>query len=63
MSTEGKRLRYNEFIIFLSIPKGSVDMKSYWLEKSDMRVLLLHLKLDLSTPLVFSFLDTLKNKY
>ena len=63
MSTEGKRLRYNEFIILLSIPKGSVDMKSYWLEKSDMRVLLLHLKLDLSTSLVFSFLDIFKNKY
>ena len=41
MSTEGKRLKYNEFIILLSIHKGSVDMNSYWLEKSEMRVLLL----------------------
>ena len=31
LSTEGKRLRYTEFIILLSIPKGSVDM-----EKSEM---------------------------
>ena len=42
MSTEGKRLKYNEFIILLSIHKGSVDMNSYWLEKSEMRVLLLN---------------------
>ena len=41
MSTEGKRLKYNEFIILLSIAKGSVDMNSYWLVKSEMRVLLL----------------------
>ena len=42
MPTEGKRLRYTEFIILLRMPKDSVDMKSYWLEKSGKRVLLLH---------------------
>ena len=42
MLTEGKRLRYTEFIILLRIPKDSVDMKSYCLEKSGMRVLHLH---------------------
>ena len=41
MSTEGKGLKYNEFIILLSISNSSVDMNSYWLEKSKMRVLLL----------------------
>ena len=41
MPTERKRLRYTEFIILLSISKGSVDMNSYWLEKNEMRVLLL----------------------
>ena len=38
MLSEGKRLRYTELIILLSIPKGNVDMNSYWLEKSEMRV-------------------------
>ena len=42
MSTEGKIWRYTEFIVLLSIPIGSVGMKSYWLEKSEKRVLLLH---------------------
>ena len=37
MSIEGKRLKHNEFIILLSIHKGSVDINSYWLEKSEMR--------------------------
>ena len=40
MPTEGERLRYTEFIILLSIPKGSVDMNSYWLEKNEITVLL-----------------------
>ena len=40
MPTEEKRLRYTEFIVLLNIPKGSVDMKSYWLGKSEMRTLL-----------------------
>ena len=38
MLTEGKKLRYTEFIILRRIPKGSVNMNSYWLEKSEMRV-------------------------
>ena len=42
MLAEGKVWRYTEFIVLLSIPKGSVGMKSYWLEKSEKRVLLLH---------------------
>ena len=42
MLTEGKRVRYTEFIISLSILKGSVNMNSYWLEKSEMKVLLVH---------------------
>ena len=28
MSTEGKRLRYTEFVVLFSIPKGNVDIKS-----------------------------------
>ena len=39
--TEEKRSRYTEFIKLLSIPKGSVNMNSYWLEKGEMWVLLL----------------------
>ena len=42
MSTEGKRVRHTEFTISLSILKVSVDMNSYWLEKREMRILLLH---------------------
>ena len=41
MLTKGKRLRSTEFINLLRIPKGSVDMNSYWLERCEMRVLLL----------------------
>ena len=50
------------------VGKGSVDMNSYWLEKSEMRALLLHFQLeiescfwtfnsnsDLSTLLAFIF--------
>ena len=40
MSTKGKRLKYTEFIL-LRIPKVIVDMNSYWLERIEMRVLLL----------------------
>ena len=29
MSTEGKRLRYTEFIVLFSIPKGNVNNKSH----------------------------------
>ena len=41
MSTKGKRLRYTEFITLLRISKGSVDVNSYRLERSEIRVLLL----------------------
>ena len=41
MSTKEKRLKYTEFIILLRIPKGSVDMNSCWLERIEMRVLIL----------------------
>ena len=41
MLAKGKRLKYTEFIILLRIPKGSVDMNSHWLERIEMRVLLL----------------------
>ena len=41
MLTEGKRLRYTEFIILLSIPQGSVNMTLYSLQKSEMTALLL----------------------
>ena len=41
MLTKGKKLRSTEFINLLRIPKGSVDMNSYWLERCEMRVLLL----------------------
>lgn len=43
MSTKGKRDWYIEFIILLSIRQGSVNMNSYWPEKREIRVLLLHL--------------------
>ena len=41
MLSEGKILRFTELIILLSIPKGSDDINSYWIEKSEMRVYLL----------------------
>ena len=41
MSTKGKRLKCTKFIILLRIPKGSLDMNSYWLDRIEMRVLLL----------------------
>ena len=46
MSIKGIKVKYAEFITSLSIFKGTIDtefnMNSYWLEKSEMRVLLLH---------------------
>ena len=46
MSIKGIKVKYVEFITSLSIFKGTIDtefnMNSYWLEKSEMRVLLLH---------------------
>ena len=47
MSTKGERFKYTEFIILLRIPKGSVDMNSYWLERTEMRFLLLEFQLEI----------------
>ena len=45
------KVKYAEFITYLSILKGTIDtefnMNSYCLEKSEMRVLLLHLQLEI----------------
>ena len=47
MSIKGIKVEYAEFITSLSIFKITIDtefnMNLYWLEKSEMRVLLLHL--------------------
>ena len=53
--TKGKRLKYTEFIILLRIPKGSVDMNSYWLERIEMRVLLLDFQLEIRIENTTSF--------
>ena len=46
MNIKGIKVKYAEFIISLSIFKGTIDtefnMNSYWLDRSEMRVLLLH---------------------
>ena len=47
ISTKEKRLKYTEFIILLRIPKASVDMNSCWLERIEMRVLLLDFQLEI----------------
>ena len=59
-------MRYAEFIISLSNPESSVDIKlklkqkkekcesSFWISNS---------KFELSTPLVFSFPDTFRDEY
>ena len=47
MSTEEKRLKYTGFIILLRIPNGSVNMNLFWLERTEMRVLLLDLQLEI----------------
>ena len=41
MSTKGKKWKYTEFIILLRTSKIRIDMNSYWLERIEMRVLLL----------------------
>ena len=65
MRKKGVRVRYAELMTLLSIFKGIVDINSNSLHKSQMPVLLLDFnsKSDLSTPLVFSFLDTFRDKY
>ena len=55
MLTKGKRLKQTEFIIFLRIPKGSVDMNSYWLERIKVRVLLLDFQLKIRIENTTSF--------
>ena len=55
MLTNGKRLKYTEFIILLRIPKGSVDMNSCWLERIEMRVLLLDFQLEIRIENTTSF--------
>ena len=50
-----KRLKYTEFIILLKIPKGSVDMNSYWLERIEMRVLILDFQLEIRIENTTSF--------
>ena len=47
MSTKGKRLKYTEFINLQRIPNERVDMNSFWLERIEMRVLLLDLQLEI----------------
>ena len=69
MSIKGIKVKYVEFITSLSIFKGTIDtefnMNSYWLEKSEMRVLfcIFNSKFDLSTILVVSFSDTFTDQY
>ena len=55
MSTKEKRLKYTEFIILLRIPNGSVNMNSFWLERIEMRVLLLDLQLEIRIENTTSF--------
>ena len=55
MSAKGKTLKYIEFIILLRIPKGSVDMNSYWLEGIEMRVLILDFQLEIRIENTTSF--------
>ena len=55
MSAKGERFKYTEFIILLRIPKGSVDMNSYWLERIEMRVLLLDFQLKIRIENTTSF--------
>ena len=55
MSTKEKRLKYTEFIILLRIPKGSFNMNSYWLERIEMRVLLLDFQVEVRIENTTSF--------
>ena len=57
MSTKGRRLKYTEFIILLNgrTPNGSVDMNSYWLERIEMRFLLLDVQLEIRIDSTTSF--------
>ena len=55
MLTKGKRLKYTEVIILLRIPNGSVNMNSFWLERIEMRVLLLDFQLKIPIGNTISF--------
>ena len=55
MLTKGKRLKYTEFITLQRIPNESVDMNSFWLERIEMRVLLLDLQLEIRIENTTSF--------
>ena len=55
MLTKGKRLKCTEFIILLRIPKRSVNMKPYWSERIEMRVLLLDFQLKIRIENITSF--------
>ena len=55
MSTKGKRLKYTEFINLQRIPNERVDMNSFWLERIEMRVLLLDLQLEIRIENTTSF--------
>ena len=52
-------MKYAEFITSLSILKGTVNIEfnvnSYWLEKSEMRVLPLHFKIEIQLEHTTSF--------
>ena len=55
MSTEGKRLKYTEFIISLEIPNDSVNMNSFPLKRFEMRVWLLDFQLKIRIENTTSF--------
>ena len=55
MWTKGKRLKYTEFITLQRIPNESVDMNSFWLERIEMRVLVLDLQLEIPVENTTSF--------
>ena len=55
MPTKEKRLKYTGFIILLRIPNGSVNMNLFWLERTEMRVLLLDLQLEIRIENTTSF--------
>ena len=58
-------MRYTEFVIALSILKGSANMICNRAEKNNMWALLLDFswKVKLRTPVLFGFLDTFINEF
>ena len=55
MLTKGKTLKYIEFIILLRISNGSVNMNSFWLERIEIKVLLLDFQLKIQIENTTSF--------